>query len=329
MPASVERGQYIYIVCSNGADYFTEMAAISATTLRLVSPEARIVVLTDRQTATLDTPAGIALRNAIDDCLAIDCDGKNAMFRSRVLKTDMRRIVHGRLLYLDSDTIVMRSPDAIWNLNCDVSAAPDLSTVGQPYAAATALPGVREALGWKFGVQPYLNAGVMYLADNDSTRALTDSYHQSWLEFLRSTGKPNDQPAFNHAVAHSARLAILPSSFNAQIAMNAMALRGAAIVHYYSGDFENADATIAHVAAKRLRREGMLDLAGLSAAIASHNPWTRIDSYQKALASRRYWNIGLVTLERLRRRTAIGNPACRSVTAEGAVKSRNSKSYGP
>jgi hypothetical protein len=293
-------GQHVYVVCSGGSDWFAEMAAVSAATLRLASPSARIVVLTDRQTAALDMAAWSALRDVADDVVTADCEGDNPVIRSRAIKTGMRRLLRGPLLYLDSDTIVMRSPEEIWNVDCDVAAAPDLSPQGQPYPAATALPDVRAAMGWSFGERPYLNAGVILLADTSAAATLMDHYRASWLEFRRSMGQPNEQPAFNRVVtAVPSRLAILPGSYNAQIRANAMALRGATIVHYYSGNFENRDDTIAHIAAKRLKGTGALDLPALRGAMDARNPWTRVDSYRKALATRRYWRLGPIAFGRL------------------------------
>jgi hypothetical protein len=306
MPQAGNRGQYVYVVCSTGSDHFAEMAAVSAATLRFAAPQAYIAVLTDRQTTALDSPGMAALRTTVDNVIVVDCEGDSAVIRSRALKIGMRRLIRGPLLYLDSDTIVMRSPDDIWYIDCDVAAAPDLSPLGQPYPAATALPNIRAALGWSFGAQPYLNAGVIRLADNDAAQLLMDRYHASWLEFRRVMGQPNEQPAFNRVVAASlARLTILPASYNAQIPMNAIALLGATIVHYYSGNFENRNDTIAHTTGKRLKSSGTLDLPALRAAIDSGNPWTRIDSYRKAVATRRYWRLGQVAFDRLMEKLSV------------------------
>ncbi len=247
-----------------------------------------------------------ALRTAADNVIVVDCDGDSALIRSRALKIDMRRLIRGPLFYLDSDTIVMQSPDDIWRIDCDVAAAPDLSPLGQPYPATTALPDIRAALGWSFGAQPYLNAGVIRLADNDAAQALMDRYHASWVEFRRVMGQPSDQPAFNRAVAATpARLTILPATYNAQIPMNAIAVRGAKIVHYYSGNFANRDDTIAHPVGQRLKSSGTLDLQALRAAINSCNPWTRVDSYRKAVATRRYWRLGQVAFDRLIKKFSV------------------------
>jgi hypothetical protein len=218
----------------------------------------------------------------------------------------MRSIVDGRFLYLDSDTIIVKSPDEIWSMDCDVAAGPDLAPSGKPYLSLNAHPEKCAALGWTMRSRPFLNAGVIYFADSEAARALGNQYRLSWLDFVRVTGQPNDQLAFNHAIDVSgAKLAVLPSAYNAQIAMNAMALRGAKIVHFFSGNFENSLETIAHTMAKRLKSEGVLDTAAILSTIASGNPWTRIDSYRKAVAAGCYSKIGRVALDRLTNRLSV------------------------
>jgi hypothetical protein len=271
--------------------------------LRLLSPHARITVLTDRETSNLNSSALAAIRSAADEFIEVDCPGKISIDRSRFLKTGMRSLVSGRFLYLDSDTIIMKSPDAIWNTDCDIAASPNLGVNGKPYLCSDETPETCAVLGWALRSRSYLNAGVMYFADSKAARAVGEQYRSSWLEFQRVIGKPNDQLAFNHAVdLAQPRLVILPCSFNAQITMNAMALRGAVIVHFFTGNFENSLETVAHKTAKRLKDEGIMDTDAIRSAMASGNPWTQIDSYRKAIAAGRYSSIGRVTFDRLAKR---------------------------
>jgi hypothetical protein len=296
-------GKYLYVVCSGGDDHFVEIAAVSIATLRLASPRARIAVLTDRQTSLVESPGVSAIRAAVDDFIVVDCPGESPMIRSRFLKCSMRAIVNGRFLYLDSDTLIVGSLDSIWGLDCDVAASPDLSPEGKSYLSLDALPEKCAALGWAMHPRPYLNSGVIYFTDGDAARALGDQYRLSWMEFVRVIGQANDQLAFNRAIDVSeAKLAVLPLCYNAQITMNAMALRGAKILHFFSGNFDDSVETIAHTTAKKLKTDGVLDTAAIRSTLASGNPWTRIDSYRKAVAAGCYSQIGRVAFERLTNR---------------------------
>ena len=77
-----------------------------------------------------------------------------------------------------------------------------------------------------------------------------------------------------------------PRAHNVQIAMNVLAIVGAKIAHFYTGNLESSVETVAHIAAKRLKVDGTLDVTTLQSAIASGNPWTRIDSCRKAAGYR-------------------------------------------
>ena len=303
MPGAVEPGQYVYVVCATSSDHFAEMAAVSMTSLRTVSPRARIIVLTDLQTSAVVTPATSAIRASANDFKVVDCPGDSSFSRSRFLKSNMRRLVDGCFLYLDSDTFIMRSPDAVWSIDCDVAASPDLGSDGKPYLCTSALTEANPALGWSLPARHYLNAGVIYLSDTKGAHAAGELYRVSWMEYQRVLGRSRDQPAFNRAVRESGvRLTELPLSYNAQIAMNVMTLRHAVVAHYYTDNFESSSETVAHTLARRLKSDGVLDAGAIQGAIRSGNPWARIDSYRKAAATGRYWYAGRIAFDRLAKR---------------------------
>ena len=314
MQAYAKPGSYVYVVCSAGNDYFAEMTAVSLVSLRMVSPHARIEIITDRETSTIESPGMSLLRAAADYFTIVDCPGQSSIARSRFLKSSMRRLTKGPIVYLDADTIIMRPPDAIWGINGDVAASPNLAPGGKSYLCSNESPDTCAALGWTLGSRRYLNAGVIYFADTAAARAVGEQYHSSWLEFQRVTGKLNDQLAFNYAIdVAEPRVAVLPGSYNAQITMNVMALRGAKIVHYFTGNFENSLETVSHEAAKRLKIDGTIDTSAIQSAILSGNPWTRIDSYRKAVAANCYSSIGRLTLDKLTKRLALKHrlrPSC-------------------
>lgn len=306
MQPEIKPGKYVYVVCATDDDYFAEIAAVSIASLRLVSSHARITVLTDRKTSTGKSPGVAAIRNAVDDFSVVECPGETSIERSRFLKTGMRDLVSGQFLYLDSDTIMMKSPDTIWSIDCDIAASPNLGVNGKPYLCSDESPETCATLGWILGSRRYLNAGVIFFADTEAARMVGEHYRSSWQEFRRVIGKPSDQLAFNHAVdLAEPRLVILPCAFNAQITMNAMALRGAVIVHFFTGNFENSLETVAHSAAKRLKRDATMDTSAIRSAMDSGNPWTRVDTYRKAVAAGSYSSIGRVAFDRLAKKLSL------------------------
>jgi hypothetical protein len=300
-----DRGQnwYVYVLTSSGNDYMPEIAAISIASLRLAQPDARIAMLSDRETSAITSPGLTAIRPFIDNFVVVDCPGHSPLERSRYLKTSVRLLLPGRLLYLDCDTIIMRSPKSTWDLEADVAASPDLLSGGKFCLASEKLAELTEKLGWRLLPRTYLNTGVVFYSDSKASHAVGDQMHRSWTEYSRATGKYNDQPALNHAIhTIEPKLLVLPLVYNAQISMNVMAVRGAIIVHYFTGTLANSEDIIAHALAKRLKHDDILDTSALAAAIEAGNPWTSIDSYRKAIATRRFASIGKVAFSRLSKR---------------------------
>jgi hypothetical protein len=298
-------GQYVYVVCASDDNHIAEMAAVSMASLRITSPSARIIALTDKPTSLMSTPGNSAVRAAADELITVDCPGENSVARSRYLKCNMRELVSGPFLYLDSDTLMMQSPDTIWSIACDVAASPAIGSNRKAFAASVADPAACAALGWTFGSRRYLSSGVIYFADSAAARRIGDQYRAAWTEFQRVIHRVNDEPAFNRAVEMAGgNLVVLPWSYNAQISMNALTLRGAKIVHFFTGDFETSVETVAHTVAKRLKQNGELDVAAIRSAIQSGNPWTQIDSHRKAIATKSYFLVGKVSFDRLANRVA-------------------------
>jgi hypothetical protein len=304
MSGAVDLRRYVYVVCATCNNYFAEMAAVSISSLRIVSPCAQVSVLTDSQTSAIDTPGMSAIRATANEITTVDCPGDSSFDRSRFLKSNMRRLVGGRFCYLDCDTLLMRSPEAVWDIDCDVAASPDLGSGGKPYLCPDVLTERTAASGGSATARFYLNSGVIYFSDTQSAHAVGEAYRLSWMEHVRVNRNSLDQRAFNRAVNEvGTRLAVLHRCYNAQIAMNTMAVRGAVVMHYYSGDFESRSDTVAHMAAKRLKCDGVLDVALLRSSIASRNPWTKIDCCTKAAATGFFWQAGRLAFDRLVKRS--------------------------
>ena len=286
---------FVYVICASPADHFAEMAAVSMASLRLVHPNASIVAVMDDATFAGDTPGISAIRD-VAQCVVPETNGFGTpLLKSRYLKTNLRRIIEGDFVFLDSDTIILRPLNAIWETAADIAAAPDLDEEGRPYSMTEVQRELFTQLDWAPFRGHFLNAGVFLMRDNDATRSLADALAQDWRHFVETTGKPNDQLAFNHVLFRTARSTMLPTRFNAQIRMNPLVARGAHIAHIFSGRFDELNDTVLHVLSKRLKVEGHFDTDLLRDAIAAGHVWTELDSMKKCLATGQPWKVaGLV-----------------------------------
>jgi hypothetical protein len=277
----------VYVTCATESDLFLEMTAVAVASCRLTNPSAKVTLVVDRSTERVSSAASSYLRGHADRLLTVDAPGASPAERSRYLKCNLRELVAGRFLFLDSDTLIFRDLSKIGALDCDIAAAPDLNEQGREYLCKSGAFGHFSPVGWEMPETTYLNAGAIFYSDTLASYEVGRNYAKSWQEYRGVTGRFNDQPAFNRALYTSrARVECLPLAYNAQVLMNPMTARGAAIVHYFSADFTGRNDTIAHVLAKELQATGVLKQGRLSEKILAGDPWTTVDTFKKAIAAK-------------------------------------------
>jgi len=260
---------YAYVVVASKDDLFAEMTAVSMATLRAVMPGARIVMLTDADTAGLDTSAIASLRKTASDWIVCDLGGlAGGVERSRHLKLRSRALLDGHFVYLDSDTLIARDLSGMSRHKGDFAAAPDALTRLDDRLVALAA-----AKGWE-APKPYLNGGVFSVRDTPATRTLFEDAYAVWRQ-AAAAGFYSDQFALNIALQR-ARFPItwLAPTYNLQIAMDAGAAIRPHIFHVFSHDFANRDDTVLHTMSRTLKETGVLDEAGLESFVRTGNPWT-------------------------------------------------------
>jgi hypothetical protein len=281
----------VYVLSASDADPFAEMAAISVASLRISNPQAEITLVTDQSFDRLTTPGRKYLEANIDKAKIVEFPGSASQIeRSRYLKCHLRHLIDGPFLFLDIDTLVLAGLGAIDTTamfqNLDLAAVANIEPDGLSHSCE-----VNEhfkIMGWPTAPRTYLNAGVFYLADTPAAHEFSNALIRSWEEYVHKVGKFNDQPAFNRAIIETnPRFFELPIDFNAQIVMNPSLALDAKIIHYFTGHFEERVDTIGHLLAKQLKHNGSFDEDTLAKAVASRNPWVRIDTVKKAISVRK------------------------------------------
>jgi hypothetical protein len=163
----------------------------------------------------------------------------NPVYRSRWIKTQLVKWLSGPSLYLDSDTLVVESPN--WAELSSFTFAAALNRVSDHNfnecpcrINATKL---FAAAGWEWMAAFegfYKNSGVMYIVPGRQTESIFSAWHQKWLEFLSLTGSYLDQPALNTVLLKHDWSERLPDHWNAPVRVLPGTHRGAYIQHYYS-----------------------------------------------------------------------------------------------
>ena len=114
----------VYVLtCAPEATYI-EQALISIWSARYHNPDAHIVLLVDDKTDQLLVGKRAEVLEYITEKVVVPFEDVNAtmMYRSRWIKTQVRDLVQGDLLFIDCDTIVNHSLDELDVLQCEVGA---------------------------------------------------------------------------------------------------------------------------------------------------------------------------------------------------------------
>jgi hypothetical protein len=226
-----------YALAMDHERLYVHLTTISAMCVRRIYPNSQITVLTDDVSlqnigCELDHLATVGTR-----IRSIGRFDGSARLRSRFVKTQVRNVVDGDVLYLDADTAAVREFDGLLQCEAPLSAAIDRNRVDpQGGFPAWAVPDF-DRLGWRHPTRLYLNAGIILWRDCSEARALAKSWHENWLRYTTTVDNPADQPAFNHSIdVLGIEPRIMDDVFNARVGVSPEFANGACIYHLLSGD---------------------------------------------------------------------------------------------
>lgn len=208
------RTQIVYVVVSGTESIYAEQAWASAWSLRQHTPNAHITLCCDEDTVKFIRQALPQMLNVIDELKSVAIDGSyTAMQRSRWLKTNLRRLIEGDFLFIDTDTLVTADLSGIDDMSCSIGAVADLH---KPLSEGG------------------FNSGVLYVKDDAAAHHLFELWHTQWKENA-THGINFDQPAL-WAVCDALGegcITELGGEWNVQIELNINYLSSAKIVHFF------------------------------------------------------------------------------------------------
>lgn len=227
----------VYVLTSTLSDTYLEQMWISIYSLRLVQPDAFIQVVTDRQTSETLKGTRSAWQSLVDNVLVIDCPAEyNSLLRSRYLKTNLRSLLSGDYLFVDTDTVFGAPIQEIDQIEGDICGVLDhvqsrLKRTSPSFRRA-------EKLGWgeRIGDQPYINTGILLVKDS----AVAHRFYEIWNRYWQEAAKQNihyDQLAFSMAKMDTGDLVKeIPAQWNYQIKGMFLGTeyQQANIFHYFS-----------------------------------------------------------------------------------------------
>lgn len=232
--------QIVYVLVSDDSDSYYEQLLISVFSLRKHNYKVQVVVVCDKDTEETLKGKRATIREKVDKIVVVEIPaGFDKMQRSRFLKTNLRNIINGDYLYIDTDTVICESLERIDELDCEIGAVKEYnkhSVLSKDNAWAYSLA---EKAGLQLEILgcPYFNSGIMYVKDTKSNHELYTNWHQCWKDYLKK-GLSTDQTALCYAnklcgyiIKH------IDNIWNCQVAEieGKKCVSVARIIHYFHG----------------------------------------------------------------------------------------------
>ena len=193
----------VYVLtCAPEATYI-EQALISIWSARYHNPDAHIVLLVDDKTNDLLVGKRAEVLEYVTEKVVIPFEDESAtmMYRSRWIKTQVRQLVKGGVLFVDCDTIVNKSLEEIDEVEAEAAAVPESNL-----PIADFHPSLYESMGenakkigWDIaGEEYYYSSGVIYIKDTPLAHKMFQLWHQYWIDGGK-IGINIDQPSLAKA----------------------------------------------------------------------------------------------------------------------------------
>lgn len=320
----------VFVVTSQGNDFYSAMTRVAMASLRLSNPELRVVVACDRESDGAMLRASDPLVDDADEWLAVDTPPGNAGFRNRYVKTSLCSLIDGAFLFLDSDIFVRGDLSEIFRLDIDIAGARNHSQPDIKRQIWDRDLAALDAMCWTIGSEVYLNGGVLFCNDTPAARQFWAEWHRRWLRSCSELGSYRDQPALNSALYDThPRLTVLPDRFNAQFKKSPRVASNAVLWHYYFS-VGGVPCTPFELLVNAITRGGKVDAGKIASMKACNHPWHRetsiddlaaagvmrrgcFDGWEAAWLRREKWRYGRYILARaghvmglLRRETIQG-----------------------
>lgn len=230
------RTKLVYVLtCAPEATYI-EQALMSVYSACHYNPDAHIVLMVDDKTDALLTGKRGEILNYVSEKIVVPFNDETLtpMYRSRWIKTQVRKHIKGDFLFVDSDTIIQRSLADIDSFECEIGAVLE-SHLPVCEFNKSLFHGAKK-LNAKIGVdidaeQLYFSSGVLLVRDSKKTHKLYELWHQYWIDG-NEMGLKIDQPSLakaNREVGHI--IEQIPDAYNCIVFTRPTFVREAHILH--------------------------------------------------------------------------------------------------
>ena len=245
--------KFVYIIVSDKDDYYFEQLLVSVTSLISTNPGAYITLVMDKYTDNLLSNDQKGVLSKINEIKVIDLDTNlSKKSRSRLLKTNLRNIVDGDFLYIDSDTIVLERLFAE-NIEPDLAAVHHLhftSLENSPMMAN--LHYYSQRLNLDLSSNEYFNGGVIWARDTKQNRNFFNEWNRLYKKFLFECAIDSDQISLYFAnISCNYLLKELSGVWNWQIGYGLSFWNNAKVLHLLTDVYSKRQEACVHFLQKQ------------------------------------------------------------------------------
>lgn len=238
--------KFVYILVSNENDFYYEQALVSILSLKYHNPDAYITLILDDQTmGSLKGNRSRILELANELKVEYLNQNLSLKIRSRYIKTNMRNIVTGDFMYIDSDTIIV---DTLHVEELDVTIGAVRNThsalLSQSPSYHTLLYNLNKC-GQLDSSEEYFNGGVLFVKDTIMTRRFFSHWNDLYKKYALEFGIDADQVSLYVAnINYNEVIEELPGEYNWQIGFDINFLSNAKIIHLLTTAHSNYENNI-------------------------------------------------------------------------------------
>lgn len=228
----------VYVIVSCEKDAYLEEALISIYSLRKWNSDTKVEIVIDNRTDESLKGKRETILRYIDNKIVVpfeDCWSNHE--RSRLLKTNLRNIVEGDFLFIDTDTVIVGSLSDIDDCEYNIACVPDKHVPISQHSHRANIDNGARIMGWHVDDDlKYYNSGVVFVRDNDFTHKFWSRWNELWKEHRRQM--KSDQPSFartNEEFGYP--IQELDGTWNCQVVENGLKyLQEAKIIHYFASN---------------------------------------------------------------------------------------------
>nr|WP_297704306.1 glycosyltransferase [uncultured Butyrivibrio sp.] len=227
---------YVYVLVSDVEDFYWEECYLSICSLLMHNEGASVIVLTDDLTKkTLESGYRRKIYEIADVREVIFDSNIGKMQRSRLLKVGIREYISGKILYLDTDTMICSDLSEVKNIECDIAMVLDHHEIISKNIAKRFYSLNEKLTGFPAGYEDkHFNSGVMYINDTQEVHDFFNKWKALYARGL-SKGVRTDQASLNGLNCFCGGvIKELDGIWNVQLDYGLEYFNNAKIIHYFN-----------------------------------------------------------------------------------------------